>query len=40
LEWDDLVTEEIELFDGSLELIEALAMALEPLDRSQRAARS
>lgn len=60
LEWDDLVTEKIELFDGSLELIEAfdfrqkknrnrhggremfipvvdkLAMALEPLDRSQR----
>ncbi|RUU58237.1 site-specific integrase [Mesorhizobium sp. M2C.T.Ca.TU.002.02.1.1] len=59
LEWDDLVTEEIELFDGSLELIEAfyfrqkknrnrhggremfipivdkLATALEPLDRSQ-----
>ncbi|RUW85917.1 site-specific integrase [Mesorhizobium sp. M1E.F.Ca.ET.063.01.1.1] len=59
LEWEDLVTEEIELFDGSLELIEAfafrqkknrnrhggremfipivdkLAAALEPLDRSR-----
>ncbi|MER9403393.1 site-specific integrase [Mesorhizobium caraganae] len=59
LEWDDLVTEEVELFDGTLELIEAfdfrqkknrnrhggremfipvvdkLAAALEPLDRSQ-----
>lgn len=59
LEWEDLVTEEIELFDGSLELIEAfdfrqkknrnrhggremfipvvdkLAAALEPLDRTQ-----